>query len=423
MTTALVLGGYGLIGSACVTAIGMGRSARAARRVHPDIDWAIDDIARLSVADWRERLEGVDIVVNAAGALQDGARDDLRAIHEIAVANLLEAAAGRALTLVQISAAGVSERASTEFFRSKARGDALVVASACSWVVLRPTLAIGANAYGGTSLLRGVAGFPGIGARVLERSPVQTVALPELAEAVADCATGAMPMRRVYDLTEAESRSFGETVALVRDWLGFAPVALRVPVPGFALRAIGLAADGLGWLGWRSPMRTAALRTLAEGVTGDPAPWREAGGRAFGSLPQTLAKTPAALQERWFARLYLVLPLVLATLAFFWLVSGVVGLWRFDAAVATMTTRGFGEGAARLAVAAGSVADIALGAAILFRPWAQRAAIGMILVSLGYMAGAAVFAPDLWADPLGPMVKTFPSTALALVAIGMLEDR
>ncbi len=47
-----------------------------------------------------------------------------------------------------------------------------------------------------------------------------------------------------------------------------------------------------------------------------------------------------------------------------------------------------------------------------------------ILVSLGYMSGSAVIAPDLWAEPLGALVKTGPAIILMLFCsrYGMAAD-
>lgn len=441
MTRVLVLGGYGLIGSACLQELkrravhvtGMGRSDIHAKRAHPDIDWIIADIAALSVEDWRAHLVGVDVVINAAGALQEGARDSLTAIHETTIANLCTAAAGSAMRVVQISAAGAELEATTEFMRSKARGDARLAASDLDWIILRPTLVIGANAYGGTALLRGLAGFPLCGMQVFSRAdpPVtlQTIALDELAHAVADCAvpngnsSAVVPSRQSYDLTETPARSFADTVAQMRDWLGFAPHPIQIRLPNWILRPIARAGDGLGWLGWRAPLRSTTLDTLSTGVRGDPEPWRAAGGRDFSPLPQTLRNMPATLQDRWFAQMYLMLPAAVAVLSLFWLVSGLIGLWQFSSAQSVLTTRGIAPGFAALAVIGGAVANIALGALILVRPWARRACIGMVAVTLAYLFGATLFAPDLWGDPLGPMVKTLPAAGLALLTYAMLEDR
>jgi hypothetical protein len=46
-----------------------------------------------------------------------------------------------------------------------------------------------------------------------------------------------------------------------------------------------------------------------------------------------------------------------------------------------------------------------------------------IVVSLGYMAGAALLAPVLWIEPLGALVKTGPAIVLMIVALLMLDNR
>jgi hypothetical protein len=104
---AVVLGGYGLIGSACMRALaeagfevtGIGRSRRSAIAADPAATWVIRDIPTISTEEWRGLLIGVDVVVNASGALQDGAGDDLEAIHVTAVARLVEAAVGTSLRI------------------------------------------------------------------------------------------------------------------------------------------------------------------------------------------------------------------------------------------------------------------------------------------------------------------------------------
>ena len=47
----------------------------------------------------------------------------------------------------------------------------------------------------------------------------------------------------------------------------------------------------------------------------------------------------------------------------------------------------------------------------------------VIKLDVGSNAAGTLLAPDLWADPLGPLVKTMPALILALVAIAMAEDR
>lgn len=67
--------------------------------------------------------------------------------------------------------------------------------------------------------------------------------------------------------------------------------------------------------------------------------------------------------------------------------------------------------------------DLALGLALLVRRSARGACLGMAAVSLAYLAGATLLAPDLWADPLGPLVKVLPALTLAVATTAMLDRR
>ncbi|MDB2408108.1 DoxX-like family protein [Jannaschia sp.] len=88
-----------------------------------------------------------------------------------------------------------------------------------------------------------------------------------------------------------------------------------------------------------------------------------------------------------------------------------------------MTSRGYGAGFAAASVAIGAAIDIALGAAILWRPWARAACLGMATVATLYLVGGTVLTPGLWADPLGPLTKILPAILLPLMTRAVLEDR
>ncbi|WP_111734136.1 SDR family oxidoreductase [Roseovarius amoyensis] len=428
---AVVLGGYGLIGSACMRAladagldvVGVGRSTRSAMAASPAADWVIRDIPTITVDEWRDLLTGVDVVVNAAGALQDGARDDLEAIHVTTVSRLVEAAAGMPVRVVQISAAGVSDTASTDFFRTKARGDGILSAGLDDWVILRPTLVLSEEAYGGTALLRAVAGLPLVLPVVFPDAKVQTVHVGDVASAVVAAARGQVAAGTIADLTEHDAHSFPDLVEAVRRWQGWAPPVWRPAIPGLVLSILDRGADLLGHLGWRSPLRTTALRALADGVRGDPAAWEKAGGTPCRSLTDTLARLPATRQERLFARAYFALPLAIGTLALFWCVSGLVTQLAPSRALSVLADRGVPIWVAGLTAIGGVVADITLGLAILWRRWTRPAALGMLALSGAYLIGSLAVAPDLWTDPLGPMVKVFPGMALAALVWLLVEDR
>lgn len=431
MPKAIVLGGYGLIGSACMRALaeagfevsGVGRSKRSAFVVAPFAKWTIRDIPTITTEEWLGLLEGVDVVVNASGALQDGAQDDLEAIHVTALARLAEAVAVLPVRVIQISAAGVSETASTTFFRTKAQGDKILSECAKNWIILRPTLVLSQEAYGGTALLRAVAALPLIQPRILAKAQIQTVYVGDVAAAVVASAQGKIPLGTIADLTEHETHSFADLLAKVRRWQGWAAPVACPTVPAFLVAGLAKTADFLGYLGWRSPMRTTALKTLAEGIRGNPEAWENVGGRPCRALDETLTYLPATRQERLFARAYVALPVAIATLALFWCLSGLITLFDPARAMSVLTERAVPPWTIGPLVFGGAVADILLGIGLLWKPWARRAALGMLGLSSAYLIGSLIVAPDLWADPLGPMVKVLPGMTLAAMVWLMMEER
>lgn len=427
----LVLGGYGLIGTAITRALlaaghdvtGLGRSLRKGQSAAPDARWIAADISTLTSPDaWAPHIAGMDAVVNAAGLLQDGLKDDVARVQRDAICALISACGSEGVrNFIQVSAPGAHLSSDTEFFRTKAEADAALKASALNWAILRPGLVLSPQAYGGTSLVRRLAAFPLVQPVMLGDAKIQTVHVDDVAAAVVHALENDLSGVDV-DLVEEEPHTLHEIILRIRQWLGFAPPIRSVPMPNFLGHLVGRVADVSGHLGWRSSLRTTSLRVLARGVTGNGARWPNISGLTVRSLDETLRALPSTLQERVHARVMLWFPLLLLALSAFWIASGVIGLVRRDAAMAILDDRlpaPWPQGA----VIGGGLLDIAIGLALLVRPLVRPACIAAILVSLAYLAGAALLAPHLYADPLGPMVKVVPSIALAIVVAAMAEER
>jgi hypothetical protein len=187
-------------------------------------------------------------------------------------------------------------------------------------------------------------------------------------------------------------------------------------------RLTGWAADGLAWLGWRSPMRSAAVAQLGRGVVGSPTSPVLAGMRLT-PLHEILAQTPSGVQERWFARMYFCKPLALAALALFWTASGLIGLLRRDAASSLLVDAGLPHAAAMACVVGGGVVDILLGLTVCIRRLAPTALKGMLLTCGAYLFGATLWRADLWADPLGPLFKIVPAMVLVCMVLAIMDER
>ena len=129
------------------------------------------------------------------------------------------------------------------------------------------------------------------------------------------------------------------------------------------------------------------------------------------------------MQERWFARLYLLKPLIIGALAVFWMVSGLIAFGpAFEAATAIPTNHSFPLALAQAVTVASSLLDILVGLLIACRPTCRAGLKAGIAISLFYMAGAALITPSLWMEPLGALVKTGPAVVLMLVGLAILGD-
>jgi uncharacterized protein YbjT (DUF2867 family) len=426
----LVTGAYGLIGS-YVTArllhegydvVGAGRDVVQARRRVPRVRWVRADFAHMDSLAWAPILAGVDAVVNCTGALQDSPRDSLHLVHVVGVTALADACVSAGIRrFIQISAAGVAT-GTDAFSRTKLQADAALLARDLDCIILRPALVLAPAAFGGSALLRGLAACPAIMPVVHADAVVQTLSVEDLAEAVSRSIRLKGPLKITCDLAADQPTRLADILVALRDWLGIAPARV-IPLPKFLGMSCAFAADALSWLGWRSPMRSTAIRQLAGGVRTQFDDAQRLLGFTPRSLSETLEGWPAGVQENWFARLYFLKPLTLAMLAAFWVASGVIGFVNRDAAAQVLIQADFTPASAAACVLAGVLADLVVGVLIAVRRTARLGLAGALAVTAAYLIGASLIRPDLWGDPLGSLVKTIPGSILALAALAIMDER
>lgn len=426
----LVIGATGMLGRAIVAALrDQGhRVVALSRSGHPvpGAEQAVRlDVTRLdSWRDWARYLTGMEAVVNVAGTVQQthwGAR--AQALDDLAPALLFGACSRRRIQrIIHVSALGVDRPESgagpDRLLAAKRSGEAALKAQAGEWVILRPALVLGPDAQGIAALLHGLAALP-----VLPDLPGQPQLQPvhpgDVARTVGFFLRPEAPVRIVVDLAGPERIGLVPAVALVRHWLGWGR-ARRLPLPGWLappLRALGHAGGAiLSALGWNVP-RLSVRVGLTMGPNGDPSTWTAITGISPRPLGQMLADRPARVQDRWFARMVLLHPLILAVLALFWLGTGLIALtFGFEIAQDYLRMGDMG-GMSGPAVWAAALADCAIGIGIALRPTSRRALSLGIALALAYALAGTMILPALWIDPLGPMLKIWPVLLLHLVAL------
>lgn len=379
------------------------------------------DIGRSSVEDWLPVLDGIDAVVNCAGVLA-GRGGEAHRVHASGPAALFEACARVGVKrVIHFSAIGVDRETLSEFSETKREGEAGLTGRELDWVILRPSVVLGPAAYGGSALVRGLAALP-VFPVPPAAGPLQVVQLDDVVRTVLFFLQPGAPARVELDLAGPDRLTMMEVAARYRRWLGWRP-ARTWRVPAWLMNLGYALGDFAGFLGWRPPMRSVAGKEIVRGAVGDPKPWADLTGITPQGLDAALLGRPASVQERWFAQLYFLKPLVFGVLSIFWLGTGVISLtagWRIG--VGMMQEGGAGPLSAP-SVVAGALADIAVGAGIALRRFARPALWAGVGISLFYAAAGTTILPRLWADPLGPMWKIWPILALLFVAMAILEDR
>ncbi|MGD9883422.1 MAG: SDR family oxidoreductase [Reyranella sp.] len=425
----LIVGVSGFIGSALAARLSArGDEVVGVSRSRPPTDLplrhiALDVATAVSPGDWRQHLAGIDAVVYCAGALQDSRSDSLEAVHHQAPSALFAACVAAGVRrVVHLSAIGVDRAAPTAFSRTKRKGDHALAGLDLDWVILRPSVVVGRTAYGGSALLRGLAALPVL-PLPRDAGRLQVVHLDDLMQTILFFLEPKAPAKIALDIVGPRAWSLEDLVGLFRRWLGGRP-AVVVHLPAWLGVLAFRLGDLAGWFGWRSAVRSTAGHELLRGAEGDPEPWMAATGIQPRDIDAALRREAATVQEKWFARLYLLRPWIFGIAALFWISTGLIALgpgWQNG--VALMNEGGVRGWPAAATVVAGALCDIAVGLAIAWRRTARAGVTAAFVITLVYAVLGTILVPSLWIDPMGPMLKAIPILVLHLAALGIIEDR
>lgn len=421
----LIVGGGGFIGRRVVArllAAGHGvriaaRRVEQVKRIFPGVPVVACNLTRDTQAEiWRPRLAGCEAVVNVAGVLQDKAAaqvhlDGPRALFEACVASGIR-------RVVHVSAVSADEGAGTNYATTKRAGEEALMALDLDWVILRPSLVYGEGSYGGTSLLRGLAGFPGLTllpGRGDQR--FQPIHLDDLARTVeVALVDGTLAKTRLCPVGP-DLLTLKQILERWRGWLGF-PRALSISLP---MPLIWFAARIGDWLDL-APLNSTAIVQMIHGNVADA----QLFARQISFQPQSfdaaLSARPANVQDRWHARLYWLRLALRFGLAIFWLVSGLIG-FADGASMVSALAPGLPVSVADDLAVVACLVDVGIGTGLLFNIWPRGVALLQIALTIGYPVLLTVLAPALWLDPFGALTKNLPVLLAVLCHAALIDDR
>lgn len=419
----LITGTSGLIGAALAARLeSRGHSVVHANRrppLHSGVKEAVTvDFAQPpSSAWWAQHLQGVDVVVNAVGIFQESKNQTFAAVHTHAPLALFSAAVDAGVGLViQLSALGADENATTRFHISKRAADYALRRLPVTSVIVQPSLVYepeGASA----SLFNRLALLPML-ALPAARAPVQPVHLQDVIDAMTHLIEHPPIASCTAHAVGPEAMTLKSYLLRLRQALGVArrPLVLDIPLAWATAGARALSAVMPRLARFANPD---ALSMLARGNTADPS-----------GFAQQLGRTPTPVESflrndqrrpvREHAQLSNLLVAMRASVATVWIVTGLLslGLYPVQQSLQLLSEFGLNGSLAWAALYLGAVLDLIFGFAVLFAPqrWVPAVCWGQILLIAAYTVLITWRIPHWWLHPFGPILKNLPM----LVGIAML---
>lgn len=236
-----VFGGSGFIGRHLVRALARnGWRVRVACR-RPDLAGHLQPLGAVGQihavqANLRYRksiaaaIAGADAVVNLVGILNESGRQKFATVQAQGARFVAEEAAKAGITrFVQLSAIGADANSASDYARTKAEGEAAVLAAVPSAVILRPSIVFGPedqffNRF--ANLARFTPALPLIGGGETKFQPVY---VGDVAEAALRALDGQARPGTIYEFGGPEIRSFRELLDYILSVTGRKRLLLPLP--------------------------------------------------------------------------------------------------------------------------------------------------------------------------------------------------
>src|SRR5690606_91596 len=245
----LLTGATGFIGSRLLEAL-LARghrvvmvSRRETMSGRPGVQHISRDFAHaLNPSDWVGAVQDIDVVINAVGILREQRGQRIDALHHRAPAALFQAAAAAGVRrIVQISALGADEEATTAYHLSKKAADDVLASLPVEGVIVQPSLVFG---QGGASTAmftmqasQPVIPLPGRGDQLVQPVHVDDLVAVVVALATRKSAPRNHGSRRVA-VVGPEAMTLREFYRRLRTGMGMRSAARFVSVPMPVMRML-----------------------------------------------------------------------------------------------------------------------------------------------------------------------------------------
>lgn len=368
----------------------------------------VDFALARSASDWLPLLADIELVINAVGLIAETPGQSFSAVQAEGPSALFAACDRLGVRVIQISALGAEHDGElAPFLASKRMADAALQRLPVESVILHPSVVVGEGG-GSTALLAMLAILPLVplpGDGMQQLNPVH---IEDFCAVVCHIVQHWPAGKKRYVIAGPERLSLRELLVLLRAWMGRRQARfLSVPMPFLQTVAMVLERLFPGGIIRRSTiaMLHAANTPAHDYFLCQPLP-----------LSARLRQTPPSTGYVPSRLLAAFRPLLLLSLAFVWLVTGIVSIGPgYAAGESLLAQAGISAPTRPWLIYGGGTADLLLGV-LLFSPrWRSVVLLLQCLLMLGYTALVSVLLPVLWLSPLGEVMKNAPMLVVTLM--------
>ncbi len=375
------------------------RDPDAKQKLMPSIQWLPCDFSRdVTAESWLPRLDGVDLAINAVGIIKAYGEQTFENVQSKAPIALFSACEQKNIKVIQVSALGADLEGQPEFLETKRQADNFLQGLSIDSIIVYPSLVIG---RGGTS----TATFNTVSASPITPllgegdQKVQPIHIDDVAGAISHMIQHWPGGKQSHQLVGPETLTTAEMYKTIRGWLGLGrPRFFKIPLG--MVRSMARRGDKNSG----SMLNSDSLRMLLEART------PEATYNAYQAKPlrESLALNPAQFSDRMGAHVAYTRPLILWSLIFIWLFTGITSaFFDMESSYEFMATGGTTGLKATIAIYAGSVFDFTLGVAMIMGYRMRLVLSSQITLMLVYMVLISFIDPAQWLLPFGPITKNF----------------
>jgi len=365
------------------------------------------------VALWEKRVKGFDVVINAVGIIGENGKNSFENLHYKTPIAIFKASQNQKVKrIIQISALGVKEGATTQYYQSKLKADNFLKELSIEYMILKPSIVYGEGGKS-TILFKALANLPIIPIIESGEQRLQPVFIDDLTQLV-DKTIEMTTVNQEIAVVGKESITYQEMLFKFRTYLGKKPT-ITVKMPNFL--AI------FGKFFGEEAISKESITMLKEENFANKDDIVRILKREPKSMDEVIFNHQAPIAEKLYSQLYFLRFALRLIIAFVWIWSGVVSAFLYpqNLALELLNDVGISGVLALPTLYFASFLDITIGLFIALNYQAKNLAYLSLIVIMVYTLILTILAPHHWLHPFGCVLKNLP--LLVLIYIYTLLER